>query len=159
LNIFFNKQFGQKIHYKGKFSHLLSMLWTSHKNDVMFGAKITLYVKIWTRALTFSFFTLAHVTNCWDLSRCVKMTKNCLKSTFVEPFDLIMTGNLVYFYMKYMYSRLIIERFHLSPWPMWPIFGSFQGVMFLNWNGKKERQQYVWTENSWNIQKTRLWRN
>ena len=30
-------------------------------------------------------------------SCCLKMTKNSSKSTFLEPFDLVMTGNLVYF--------------------------------------------------------------
>ena len=34
-------------------------------------------------------------------SCCVKMTKNSLKSTFLEPFDLVMTGNLVYFLFSY----------------------------------------------------------
>ena len=34
-------------------------------------------------------------------SCCVKMTKNSSKSTFLEPFDLVMTGNLVYFLFSY----------------------------------------------------------
>ena len=49
LNNFFNRKFGQKIQYRGQFSHLLSMLWTNHQNYVMFGAQMTLYVKIWTK--------------------------------------------------------------------------------------------------------------
>ena len=40
LNNFFKKQFGQKIHYRGHFSHLLSMLWTNHQNDVILGSKL-----------------------------------------------------------------------------------------------------------------------
>ena len=40
LNNFFNKQFGQKIHFRGQFSHLLSMLWTNHQNYVILGSKL-----------------------------------------------------------------------------------------------------------------------
>ena len=44
----------------------------------------------------FRFVMLPHLTNFWARSGlcCVKITKNSWKSTFLELFDLIMTGNL-----------------------------------------------------------------
>ena len=43
----FNEQFGQKIHNKGQFSHLLSMLWTNYQNDVILGPKRRYMSKFW----------------------------------------------------------------------------------------------------------------
>ena len=83
--------------------------------------------------ILFQYFRLSYlpmwpIFNHFRGSCCVKITKNSPKSTFLEPFDLILSGNI--FYLLFSYEIRIDDcflMFFLSTWPIWPIFGPFQG--------------------------------
>jgi hypothetical protein len=56
-------------------------------------------------------------------SCCVKMAKNDWKSRFLPPFDLSTTQNLFLCnFIHKMFSRSIVQPFHMSWQPMWPVF-------------------------------------
>ena len=56
-------------------------------------------------------------------SCCVKIAKNDWKSRFLPPFDLSTTQNLFLCnFIHKMFSRSIVQPFHMSWQPMWPVF-------------------------------------
>ena len=78
-------------------------------------------------------------------SCCVKITKNCSKSTFLKPFDLVMTGNFFYFFIFIWntYSRLFIQRFICHSGPCDHFLDPFRGLCCVKITKNSSNQHFL----------------